>query len=50
MGKRTYIKYIKGCQITRVKRRGRDIRTTIKCPGKKKITKTLSAQDILNDV
>lgn len=47
MGKRTYLKFEKGCKITKVVRKGETAKVTMKC-GNKKINKTLSAQEIID--
>ena len=48
MGKRTFIKFLKGCQITKVVRKGKSPRITMKCP-KSVLKKLKSAQGYIDE-
>lgn len=45
-GRRRFMKFIGGCKLLKVAKRGNRVRITMKCEGKK-IDKTLTAQEIL---
>jgi len=48
MGKRTYLKFINGCQVKTIKKIGKSVRVTMKCP-KKVLNKIKSAQDYISE-
>ena len=47
MAKRTYLKFVKGCQVKTIKKTGQSVRVTMKCP-KRLNNKIKSAQDLVN--
>lgn len=49
MGKRTIMRFIGRCQVTKTERKGKETQVTMKCPGNKKIKVTM-AQDLIDHI